>query len=164
MNEFLLPAAVIGGLVLASWPLGRYMRWAMEPAAPGPARRRYDDVIVRVLGPRAAGGQDWKAYSLSLLVFNTLMFGVVYVIYTTQHLLPLNPDGKGPLEPSLAFNTAASFTTSTNLQHYSGEQALSHFTQIAGIMWLQFVSAATGIAALAARAPGRAGRPDLGNI
>ena len=59
----------------------------------------------------------------------------------------------------LVFNTAASFTTNTNLQHYSGEVSMSYFSQLGGLMWLQFVSAATGIAALAALARGIAGRP-----
>lgn len=78
------------------------------------------------------------------------MFAFAFLIFETQQWLPLNPDGKGPLEPSLAFNTAISFTTNTNLQHYSGEQSLSYFTQLGAMAWLQFVSAATGIAALAA--------------
>ena len=73
---------------------------------------------------------------------------------TTQQWLPLNPDGKGALEPSLAFNTAASFTSNTNLQHYSGEVSLSYFSQLCALMWLQFVSAATGIAAVTALARG----------
>jgi K+-transporting ATPase ATPase A chain len=76
-----------------------------------------------------------------------------------QHLLPLNPDGKGPMEPSLAFNTVSSFVTNTNLQHYSGEVSLSYLSQLAVIGWLQFVSAATGIAALAALCRALAGRP-----
>ncbi len=65
-----------------------------------------------------------------MLAFNLLMFVFAYVVLTTQQWLPLNPDGKGPLEPSLAFNTAASFTSNTNLQHYSGEVSLSYFSQL----------------------------------
>ena len=71
---------------------------------------------------------------------------------------------KARLEPSLIFNTAASFTSNTNLQHYSGEVSLSYFSQIFGLMWLQFVSAATGIAALTALARGLAGKTHLGNF
>lgn len=164
MNEFLLPAAVIGGTALLSYPLGRYMRWAMAPETPGAGRSRCERIVVRLLGSGAADAQGWKAYSLSMLAFNLLMFVVVYAIFTAQQWLPLNPDGKDALEPSLAFNTAASFTSNTNLQHYSGEQSLSYFSQTAAIMWLQFVSAATGIAALAALARGLAGRTDFGNF
>ncbi len=68
------------------------------------------------------------------------------------------------LEPSLIFNTTASFTSNTNLQHYSGEVSLSYFSQVFGLMWLQFVSAATGIAALVALALGLSGRSDFGNF
>jgi K+-transporting ATPase ATPase A chain len=89
---------------------------------------------------------------------------VCFVILAMQQYLPLNPDGKETIEGSLIFNTAASFTTNTNLQHYSGEVSLSYLSQLAALMWLQFVSAATGIAALAALARGLAGRKDLGNF
>jgi K+-transporting ATPase ATPase A chain len=88
----------------------------------------------------------------------------VYVVLTTQQWLPLNPDQKGAMEPSLAFNTSASFTSNTNLQHYSGEQSLSYFSQLFALMWLQFVSAATGIAAVTALSRGLAGRTNVGNF
>ena len=94
---------------------------------------------------------------MSMLLFNAFMFIVVYAILSMQQMLPLNPDGKGALEPSLIFHTVASFTSNTNLQHYSGEVSLSYFSQIFGLMWLQFVSAATGIAALTALARGLGG-------
>jgi K+-transporting ATPase ATPase A chain len=81
-----------------------------------------------------------------------------------QQYLPLNPDGKEAIEGSLIFNTAASFTSNTNLQHYSGEVAMSYLSQLCGLMWLQFVSAATGIAALTALARGLAGRKSMGNF
>src|SRR5690606_1307711 len=81
-----------------------------------------------------------------------------------QPLLPLNPDGQGAVHADLIFNTTASFTSNTNLQHYSGESTYSYFTQLFGLMWLQFVSAATGIAALAAIARGLAGRRDMGHF
>ena len=99
-----------------------------------------------------------------MLLFNAIMFVVVYTILSLQQWLPLNPDGKGMLEPSLIFHTTASFTSNTNLQHYSGEVSLSYFSQVFGLMWLQFVSAATGIAALVALARGLAGRPNFGNF
>jgi K+-transporting ATPase ATPase A chain len=99
-----------------------------------------------------------------MLVLNAAMFAVAYVILTTQAMHPFNPDGKEAMEPSLAFNTAVSFVTNTNLQHYSGEVALSYFSQMVALMWLQFVSAATGIAAAAALCRGLAGRQTLGNF
>lgn len=164
MAGFLIPAIIIGATMALAWPLGRYMRWAMDPTEPGASRRRHDSACVAILGPGASGGQNWKQYCLSMLAFNLLMFVVVFVILTTQQWLPLNPDGKGGLEPSLAFNTSASFTSNTNLQHYSGEVSMSYFSQLFALMWPQFVSAATGIAVLTALSRGLAGRTDLGNF
>jgi K+-transporting ATPase ATPase A chain len=164
MIELAIPILIVGLTLALAWPLGRYMRWAMDPAEPGPGRRAYEHLGERLLGRFAAADQDWKRYVMSMLVFNLAMFVLVYVILTTQGGHPLNPDGKTALEPSLAFNTSASFTSNTNLQHYSGEQSLSYFSQLFGMMWLQFVSAATGIAAVTALCRGLAGRPQLGNF
>ncbi len=96
--------------------------------------------------------------------FNLVMFVFVFAVLATQQWLPLNPDGKGPLTLDLIFNTTASFVTNTNLQHYSGEVSMSYFSQIFGLMWLQFVSAATGIACLAALARGLRGSTGMGNF
>ncbi len=164
MLEIAIPVLVIGVTLLLAWPLGRYMRWAMDPIEPGPRRVVYEGLCQRLLGRFAGVEQDWKHYVLSMLVFNLVMFVLVFVILTTQNLHPLNPDGKAAMEPSLAFNTSASFTSNTNLQHYSGEVSLSYFSQLFGIMWLQFVSAATGIAAVTALCRGLAGRKELGNF
>jgi K+-transporting ATPase ATPase A chain len=73
-----------------------------------------------------------------------------YAILRLQHLLPLNPQGFGPVSPDLAFNTAVSFTTNTNWQSYGGESTLSYFSQMVGLVFHNFVSAATGIAIAAA--------------
>jgi K+-transporting ATPase ATPase A chain len=155
---YLLPILVLAGTALLSWLLGRYMTSAMDPAPPAVSglRARFERLLRR-LG--AGGEQGWKSYSVSLLVFNGAMWVWSYPVLAGQHLLPLNPDGKGPMEPSLAFNTVSSFVTNTNLQHYSGEVSLSYLSQLAVIGWLQFVSAATGIAALAALCRALAGRP-----
>jgi potassium-transporting ATPase potassium-binding subunit len=166
----LLPIVVLAGTALLSWPLGRYLKWAMdpEPGSHGGLRGRLERLLAGVAGgagePGGAPLQGWKAYSVSLLAFNAVAFAWAYLVLAVQHLLPLNPDGKGALEPSLIFNTVASFVTNTNLQHYSGEQSLSYLSQLGVIGWLQFVSAATGIAALAALARGLAGRRELGNF
>ncbi len=164
MVSFLIPAIIIGATMALAWPLGRYMRWAMDPVEPGLKRLRYESVCTRILGKHSADGQNWKQYCLSMLVFNVVMFVFVYVVLTTQQWLPLNPDGKQAMEAHTAFNTASSFTTNTNLQHYSGEVSLSYFSQLFALMWLQFVSAATGIAAVAALCRGLAGRVNLGNF
>lgn len=164
MLELVIPILIIGLTLLLAWPLGRYMRWAMDPATPGPRRLAYEGLCQRLLGGHAAKEQDWKRYVAAMLVFNLVMFVFVFVILTTQGLHPLNPDGKAAMEPSLAFNTAASFTSNTNLQHYSGEVSLSYFSQLFALMWLQFVSAATGLAAVTALCRGLAGRNELGNF
>lgn len=161
---WLFPVAVLAALIGLSWPLGRYMRWVMAPTSPGPVRNRFERVVVAAIGAGAGVDQDWKRYALSMLVFNLGMFTLAYVIFLFQGVLPLNPDGKTGLSPDLAFNTAASFTSNTNLQHYSGEQSLSYFTQLTAIMWLQFVSAATGIAAVTGLCRALAGAATVGNF
>jgi K+-transporting ATPase ATPase A chain len=164
MLSFLIPAIIIGATIALSWPLGKYMRWAMDPINPGPRRQHYESVCIGILGQGTSRGQNWKQYCLSMLAFNVVMFVFVYVVLTNQQWFPLNPDGKEALEPSLAFNTAASFTSNTNLQHYSGEASLSYFSQLFALMWLQFVSAATGVAAVTALCRGLAGRTVMGNF
>ncbi|KGF69597.1 potassium ABC transporter ATPase [Hoeflea sp. BAL378] len=155
---------VVGGTALLSWPLGRYMKWAMDPADPSSGLAGWQTRAFRAVGgPLTAPDQDWKRYMVAMLAFNGVMFTITFALLALQQHLPLNPDGKQALEGSLIFNTAASFTSNTNLQHYSGEVSLSYLSQLGGLMWLQFVSAATGIAALAALARGLAGRP-LGNF
>ena len=156
---------IVGTTAILSWPLGRYMKWAMDPNAPDSGTAgQFTRAFQFVGGAITRAAQDWKRYMVSLLIFNVIMFVVCFSILALQQYLPLNPEGKEALEGSLIFNTAASFTTNTNLQHYSGEVSLSYVSQLAALMWLQFVSAATGIAALAALARGLAGRKDLGNF
>ena len=158
MISFWIPASILSATIALAWPLGRYMRWAMDPVEPGPIRVRYENVCTALLGRDTTRSQSWQAYCISLLVFNVLMFVFVYVVLTTQQWLPLNPDGKAAIEPGLAFHTSASFTSNTNLQHYSGEVSMSYFSQLFALMWPQFVSAATGIAAVAALWRGLGGR------
>ena len=160
MDHVLIVALIVGGTALLSLPLGAYMKLAMDPEQGQAAG--FTRLFTRIGG--TAEEQSWKGYLVSLLVFNAIMFTVTFLILALQQNLPLNPDGMGPHDPTLVFNTAASFTTNTNLQHYSGEASMSYLSQLAGLMWLQFVSAATGIAALAALARGIAGRASLGNF
>ncbi|MFO6431424.1 potassium-transporting ATPase subunit KdpA [Erythrobacter sp. W302b] len=148
---------IVGGTVLLSWPLGRYMAALFSGRF-----KRADRLFAAATG--GGGEQDWKQYSLALIAFNVVMFTFVFGLLATQHLLPFNPDGQGAASLDLVFNTAASFTTNTNLQHYSGESTWSYLAQLGGLMWLQFVSAATGIAALAALARGIGGQASMGNF
>lgn len=164
LEAILFVAVILGATAILSIPVGRYMRWAMDPLPDSGRGQSWARLFERVGGGAARKEQGWKSYLLTMLVFNVVMFAVTFTVLATQQFLPLNPDGKGPLDPSLIFNTAASFTTNTNLQHYSGEVSMSYLTQLGGLMWLQFVSAATGIAALVAMARGLAGRKVFGNF
>jgi K+-transporting ATPase ATPase A chain len=123
-------------------------------------------LVLRVTGVDPNDQQDWKQYSASLLISNVFMWLATWTIVTLQQYLPLNPDGIGNMEPGLAFNTISSFTTNTNLQHYSGETGLSYFSQMFVISFLQFVTAATGVAAAVAIMRGLAGSrlTQLGNF
>ena len=114
-------------------------------------------LVLRLTGVDPNEQQDWKRYSLSLLISNVFMWLATWTIVTLQQYLPLNPDGIGNMEPTLAFNTISSFTTNTNLQHYSGETGLSYLSQMFVITFLQFVTAATGVAAAVAIIRGLAG-------
>ncbi|HSD10121.1 MAG TPA: potassium-transporting ATPase subunit KdpA, partial [Candidatus Binatia bacterium] len=107
-----------------------------------------------------------KQYSVSMLVSNAVMWLATFAVVSLQKWLPLNPDGIENMEPTLAFNTISSFTTNTNLQHYSGETGASYFSQMFAMTFLQFVTAATGMAALVAiiRALGGNRLTKLGNF
>src|SRR6266850_5454573 len=88
----------------------------------------------------------WTEYAFSMLLFSGVSMLVLYLIERTQHVLPWNPQKFAAVTPDLAFNTAASFTTNTNWQAYSGESTMSYFTQMAGLAYHNFASAAVGIA------------------
>ena len=109
-----------------------------------------ESLVLQVSGVDASDSQNWKEYSRSLLISNVVMWLACFALLSLQHVLPLNPDGIGAMEPTLSFNTVSSFTTNTNLQHYSGETGLSYLSQMIVITFLQFVTAATGMAALVA--------------
>jgi K+-transporting ATPase ATPase A chain len=93
---------------------------------------------------------DWKQYTLAMLVFSLVGCLFTYAILRLQYFLPINPQRLAGVSPDLAFNTAVSFTTNTNWQNYGGESTLSYFSQMVGLAFHNFVSAATGIAIAAA--------------
>lgn len=165
MSALLIVLLIVGAAAALSWPLGYYMKWAMDPGSnAGTGRNRLDRLFERVSGGSGREQQGWKRYLIALLAFNAVLFAVSFAFMALQQFLPLNPDRMRAVEGSLLFNTVASFTSNTNLQHYSGESTMSYLTQLCSLMWLQFVSAATGIAALAAMARGLAGRTVMGNF
>jgi len=111
-----------------------------------------------------SGPQNWKQYMGSLLIFNTVLFIFGYVVLVLQPYAPLNPDGKTLLAPSAIFNSVASFMTNTDLQHYSGDQHLSNFSQIFFGISNLFISAAIGLSALTAIIRALRGDVSLGNF
>ena len=115
-----------------------------------PVLKPVERLLYRLLRLDPKKEQDWKQYTLSLLAFSLVGLLFTYTILRLQNLLPLNPQGFGAVSPDLAFNTAASFTTNTNWQSYGGESTLSHFSQMVGLAFHNFVSAAAGIAIAAA--------------
>lgn len=165
MPSLLLASLLIGAAALLSWPLGRYLAAVMDPAPDRPRgpHARLDAFFARLAGQTSTPTPCGR-YVLAMLVFNALLFAVTAAFLAFQPQLPLNPDARGALSWDLIFNIAASFTTNTNLQHYSGEVSLSYFSQLFALMWLQFVSAATGLACLVALARGLAGRTDFGGF
>src|SRR5262245_50157082 len=96
------------------------------------------------------GPQTWKQYTAALIVFNTVLFVYGFLILAVQPLAPLNPLGRGMLEPTTIFNSVASFMTNTNLQHYSGDVHFSNFSQLFFIIANMFISASVGFCALTA--------------
>jgi potassium-transporting ATPase potassium-binding subunit len=120
----------------------------------------------RLLRVRSGEGQDWKAYARSAIVFSLLSWLVLYLILRTQSIQPFNPEGFDSGPWNLSFNTASSFVTNTNWQYYGGETTLTYFAQMAGLTVQNFVSAAVGIAVLAAVIRGFAARSvnSLGNF
>src|SRR5512135_466357 len=98
--------------------------------------------------------QEWQAYAGGLLAFSALTMLVTYAFQRLQQWLPWNPQGFGAVAAASAFNTAASFTTNTDWQGYGGETTMSHLTQMAGLAWHNFLSAAAGIAVALALARG----------
>jgi K+-transporting ATPase ATPase A chain len=166
--EYLAVAFTILFAIATSVVLGRYMFrvFAGQRTWLDPVLVPVERLVLRITGANPDDQQDWKRYSVSLLVSNVVMWLATFAIVSLQHALPLNPDGIANLEPTLAFNTISSFVTNTNLQHYSGETGLSYFTQMFVITFLQFVTAATGIAACIAIIRGLAGSrlAHLGNF
>jgi K+-transporting ATPase ATPase A chain len=163
MSIFLTTLFLIVAIAV-SWPLGYFMFRVMEPGGGlSSMHAGLEKLITRIGGRFITQGTDWKEYCIAMLIFNGMMFAVVFFVLLGQAVLPLNPDGKGPLEFSLLFHTVISFITNTNQQHYSGEVSLSYLSQLA-LMWLQFLTPAVGIAVLTAISRALGGSTDIGNF
>ena len=151
MNTEILGVAVqIVLMVVLAYPLGRYIARVYK------GEKTWSDfmapierVIYKICGINPQEEMNWKQFLKALLILNAFWFVWGMVLLVSQGWLPLNPDGNGAQTPDQAFNTCISFMVNCNLQHYSGESGLTYFTQLFVIMLFQFITAATGMAAMA---------------
>ncbi|MCG3132942.1 MAG: Potassium-transporting ATPase potassium-binding subunit [Planctomycetes bacterium] len=165
-------AVYVVALAALTKPLGAYMYRAFETdARPWPSvLGRLENLCLRLCGPRAAEEQTWTGYLGSLMAFSVVGIVVTFALQMLQGALPLNPQGLPAPSWHLALNTAVSFTTNTNWQSYGGETTMSYLTQMAGLAWQNFVSAAAGIGVALAlargltRTPGPSGSKTLGSF
>jgi len=129
-------------------PLGVFMArvFNRERTFLDPVLRPVERVLYRVTRVDEDHEMRWTEYATTMLLFSLISMLLLYFMQRVQAYLPLNPQRLGAVPPDLAFNTAASFTTNTNWQNYSGESTMSYFTQMAGLAYHNFVSAAVGIA------------------
>ncbi len=155
-------------VLLLTKPIGLYLTaiFAGERTWLSPVFVPVERFIYKLSGINPEEEQKWTGYMIAVLVFSLAGMLLLYLIERTQQWLPFNPAGLSAVEPRLAFNTASSFTTNTNWQNYSGETTMSYLTQMAGLAFHQFVSAAAGIALAVALVRGLARRSaqNLGNF
>ena len=153
-----LPLSIIVFTIVIAFPLSKYMMWIMEGKYHAPRMLRW------VENRLDTGEQDWKQYTVALLVFNTALFVYGYLVLSLQPWMPLNPRHLGLLSPTAIFNSTISFMTNTNLQHYSGDQHLSNFSQMFFCIPNLFLSAAVGLCALTAIIRLFRGEKKIGNF
>jgi K+-transporting ATPase ATPase A chain len=139
-------------LLALAKPLGAYMARVYENRPCGMDRVLgwLERLVYRLCGVRPGDEMGWKTYAVTMLLFNFAGFLAVYALQRLQGMLPLNPEGLGAVSPDSSFNTAVSFATNTNWQGYGGETTMSYLTQMLGLTVQNFVSAAAGMATLAA--------------
>ena len=139
-----LPFLLLATATLLAFPLSRYMGWIMDG--------EYRPVRVFAWFEKRldSGHQNWKQYVGSLLIFNTVLFVFGFLVLALQEWMPLNPMGRPMIAPSTILHSVISFMTNTNLQHYSGDQHFSNFSQIFFDISNMFISAAIGLCALTA--------------
>ena len=149
-TELIGSIAQIVLMVVLAYPLGMYIaKVYKEEKAWLDFMAPVEKWIYKLCGINPNEEMNWKSFLKALLTINVFWFFWGMVLLCTQKYLPLNPDGNASQSPDLAFNTCISFMVNCNLQHYSGESGLTYFTQLFVIMLFQFITAATGMAALA---------------
>src|SRR5262249_35472053 len=150
-------------------PMGLYLMRVLDANGRtwlDPVLAPVERLTYRVMGVDARKEHDWKQYTLAMLLFSLVGCVFTYAVLRLQYFLPLNPQKLTGVSPDLSFNTAVSFTTNTNWQSYVGETTMSYFSQMVGLAFHNFVSAATGIAIAAALVRGiaRHSAQTLGNF
>ena len=164
IGQILVYAVVL--LVLA-YPLGLYMaRVYNDPSFGGRRLRAIENFVLRLLRVDGSREQDWKGYAKTVLIFSAVFSVPLFALLRLQGHLPLNPDHLAGVSSHISLNTTASFITNTNWQYYGGEYTMSYLSQMAGLAVQNWVSAAVGMAVLAAVVRGFAHRTtsDLGNF
>jgi K+-transporting ATPase ATPase A chain len=148
VNGFLQLGLYFLAVLAVTKPLGVFMAktYSGEPTVISRLLSPAERLIYRVCHVDEHEEQHWTAYTVATLMFSVVGLLVLYGLQRLQYYLPHNPQGFPGVAPDLAFNTTASFTTNTNWQAYSGESTMSYLTQMAGLAFHNFVSAATGIA------------------
>jgi K+-transporting ATPase ATPase A chain len=158
LTQFVLFVLVLTAVVV---PVGMLLARTFT----GASHTIFERQTYKILGIDPDERMSWKRYGMVLLLSNAAMMGLGYIFLRIQGLLPFDSLGRSAQTPDLAFNTAASFTTNTNWQSYSGETSLSNFSQMAVITFLMVVSATTGLAAAGGfmRGLSRKNAGDIGN-
>jgi K+-transporting ATPase ATPase A chain len=151
LNGILQISLYLVVLLLLVKPLGAFMArvFQREKTFLDPVLGPVERLIYRVARIDPANEMDWKENALAMLLFNGIGLLFVYLLQRVQQVLPLNPEGMGPVSADSSFNTAVSFVTNTNWQGYSGETTMSYLTQMLALTVQNFVSAASGMAVLA---------------
>ncbi|HEY1065666.1 MAG TPA: potassium-transporting ATPase subunit KdpA, partial [Pirellulales bacterium] len=142
----------LAALLLLAAPLGAYMArvYSFQPCGLDRLYAPLENVMYSLYGVKKEEETSWFSYAQGVLLFSLVGFLFVYGLQRLQDSLPFNPQQLAGVAPDLAMNTAVSFVTNTNWQAYSGESTLSYLTQMLGLTVQNFVSAATGMAVLAA--------------
>lgn len=168
IEGWILIFVFVGLVALIARPMGLYLTAVFDGRRTwlSPVLAPLERGFYRLSGVKHDAEQDWKGYAASLVMFSLVATLALFALMQLQHLLPLNPQGFGPVAPNVAMNTAVSFVTNTNWQAYSGESTMSHLTQMAGLTVQNFLSAAAGIAVAVAFARGfaRRGTGQIGNF
>ncbi|MGE7121577.1 potassium-transporting ATPase subunit KdpA [Peribacillus sp. NPDC046944] len=163
--DFLQISMVLFLVVILAIPLAQYLAavYSLETTRQDRMFGWLERGIFKISGIKTFD-MNWKQYAQALLLSNLVMFVISYMIVRLQGVLPGNPSEIANMEPLLAFNTAASFLTNTNLQHYSGESGLSYLSQMVVIIFLMFTTPATGLSLCIAFFRGLTGQRSLGNF